>query len=289
MTDKELKKLNSKRLLGMIAERTERANRLQQENERLKGQIADRERHLSQMGELSKAILHSGGSVDEEKKTQVLEYLDMLRNAEGSEESGEAEAEKEEEAPGAITDWPTREQLLAEAKREGGRRRYIWSLKTTIYAIIIVTALAVLVAVMFLPVLQIYGTSMAPSLREGDFVISVKTGNFKTGDMVAFYYNNKVLVKRVMATPGQWVSVEQDGTVFVNNVKLDEPYLIEKAFGECDIEMPYQVPENRIFVMGDNRRDSIDSRSTMIGCIAEEQIVGKIVLRVWPLESFGKL
>ena len=285
MTDKELKKLSSKRLREMINEQTGKADRLQVENERLKERITDREQNLAQMGALAESILNNVSGLDAEKRQQAFEYLEKLREA----EAAEAEEEWEEESSEDAADWPTREQLLTEVKREGGRRRYIWSLKTTVYAIVIVAALATLVAVMFMPVLQIYGASMSPSLYEGDFVISVKTGNMKTGDMVAFYYNNKILVKRVIASPGQWVSVAQDGTVSVDDVELDEPYLIEKAYGECDIQMPYQVPENRIFVMGDNRRDSIDSRNTMIGCIAEEQIVGKIVFRVWPLGSFGKL
>lgn len=286
MTQKELKKLGGKRLREMINEQTEKADRLQAENERLKELITDREQNLARMGALAESILNNVSGLDAGKKREASEYLEKLREAKEAEADVQA---VEEGLSDTAADWPTREQLLEEAKREGGRRRYIWSFKTTVYTIIIVAAIAMLVVVMFTPVLQIYGTSMNPSLYEGDFVISVKTGNMKTGDMVAFYYNNKVLVKRVIASPGQWVNVAQDGTVFVDDVEIDEPYLIEKAYGECDIQMPYQVPENRIFVMGDNRRDSVDSRSTMIGCIAEEQIVGKLVFRIWPLDSFGKL
>ncbi len=150
-----------------------------------------------------------------------------------------------------------------------------------------VAAVSVLVAVLLLPVLRIYGTSMMPTLTEDELVLSVKGSRFETGDVIAFYYNNKILVKRVIAQAGQWVNIDQDGTVYVDNVEIDEPYVQEKAFGECDIELPYQVPEGRIFVMGDHRDVSVDSRNTSIGCVAEEQIVGKIVYTIWPLRDFG--
>ena len=157
------------------------------------------------------------------------------------------------------------------------------------FTLITVAAVAVLIAVLLLPVLQIYGTSMNPTLGEGDIVISVKGNSFSTGDVVAFYYNNKILVKRVIAHAGDWVQIDDDGNVFVNNKQIDEPYLLDKAKGECNITLPYQVPEGRIFVMGDHRSVSIDSRNTAVGCVAEEQIVGKIVFCIWPLKNFGKL
>lgn len=183
---------------------------------------------------------------------------------------------------------PTTRELEGELKRLNDRRRFRVTLRSTIFTLITVSAVAILIAVLLLPVLRIYGTSMHPILSEGDIVLSMKKTNVKTGDIIAFYYNNKILVKRVIANPGDWVDISEDGTVYINNEKLDEPYLIEeKAFGECNIKLPYQVPESRIFVMGDNRKVSIDSRNTSVGCVADEQIVGKIVFDVWPLTRFG--
>ncbi len=188
-----------------------------------------------------------------------------------------------------VLDIPTAEQLEAELKRERYKRRYHSVFRSTVYTLITVAAIAVLVATLWMPVLQIYGSSMTPTLSNGNIVISVKSGDFQSGDVIAFYYNNKILIKRVIAGPGDWVNIEKDGTVYVNNERLEEPYLTEKAFGECNIEIPYQVPESRLFVMGDHRSVSVDSRNTAVGCIAEEQIVGRILFRVWPLDHFGKV
>lgn len=184
---------------------------------------------------------------------------------------------------------PTAEQLQTELARERYRRKYRRVLKSTVYALVIVAAAAVLAATLWLPVLQIYGSSMSPTLKEGDILVSVKADDFKAGDIVAFYYNNKILVKRVIAGPGDWVDIDEDGTVSVNGKELKEPYLKEKALGDCDIELPYQVPDSRIFVMGDHRSVSVDSRSKSVGCVADEQIVGKLVFRLWPFKSIGTL
>lgn len=182
---------------------------------------------------------------------------------------------------------PSSEQLAAELKRVQYQYRYRNVLKSTLYTLITVAALAVLVATLWLPVLKIYGSSMTPTLQNGEIVFSVKTTKMEPGDVIAFYYNNKILVKRVIAGSGDWVDISQDGTVYVNGLAVDEPYLEEKAFGDADIELPYQVPDGRIFVMGDHRATSVDSRHIAVGCVAEEQIVGKIVFRIWPLEGLG--
>lgn len=182
---------------------------------------------------------------------------------------------------------PSVEQLETEIKRVNYKHRYRSVLRSTIYTLITVAAIAVLVATLWLPVLRIYGTSMNPTLQDGEIIFTVKTSQMEQGDILSFYYNNKILVKRVIATAGDWVDIKEDGTVYVNDVELDESYLTEKAFGETNIELPYQVPDGRIFVMGDQRATSVDSRNTAVGCVAEEQIVGKIVFRIWPLERFG--
>ena len=186
-------------------------------------------------------------------------------------------------------DLPGTAELEEELKRVRYRKNYAGVFRSTVYTLITVSAIAVLVAVLLLPVLRIYGTSMSPTLTEGNIVVSLKGSRFETGDVIAFYYNNKVLVKRVIANTGDWVDIDKEGNVYVNNELINEPYLTDKAFGECNIDLPYQVPESRIFVMGDNRSVSVDSRNTAVGCVAEEQIVGKIVFCVWPFSQFGKI
>lgn len=178
------------------------------------------------------------------------------------------------------------DSLQNELKRERYKRRFRRLLRSTVNALIVVAAVAALIATLVLPVLQISGTSMEPTLKDGDIVLLVKKQNLKTGDLCAFYYSNKILIKRVIAGPGDYLWIESDGTVFLNGEPLDEPYLTEKALGECDVEFPYQVPENNYFVMGDQRKTSVDSRSRVIGCVAKDQIVGKIFCKIWPLSEF---
>ncbi len=189
----------------------------------------------------------------------------------------------------AIKEPPTVEQLEQEFNRERYKKRYNRVLRSTVYTLITVAAAAVLVATLFLPVLRIYGTSMTPTMTDGDIVVSVKGGSFERGDIIAFWFNNKILIKRVIAQAGEWVDIDEEGNVSINDEPLEEPYLTERALGECDIELPYQVPEGRVFVMGDHRSTSSDSRNSAVGCVAEEQIVGKLVFRVWPYSGFGPL
>lgn len=182
---------------------------------------------------------------------------------------------------------PTTEQLEAELKRVRYKSRYRSVLRSTIYSLITVAAIAVLITTLWFPVLRVYGNSMTPTLQNGEIIFTVKVSEFEPGDIISFYYNNKILIKRVIARSGEWVNMDADGNVYVNETLLDEPYLDEKAFGDCNIELPYQVPEGRAFVMGDQRSTSVDSRNSAVGCVAQEQIVGKILFRVWPLEKFG--
>lgn len=181
---------------------------------------------------------------------------------------------------------PQLDDLQKELKRERYKRRFRRLLRSSIHALIVVAAVAALVATLVLPVLQIAGTSMEPSLNDGDIVLLVKKNDLQTGDLCAFYYSNKILIKRVIAGPGDYIWIQPDGTVYLNGEPLDEPYVSQKALGECDVEFPYQVPENAYFVMGDKRETSIDSRSSVIGCIPQDQIVGKIFCKFWPLSAF---
>ena len=187
----------------------------------------------------------------------------------------------------AVSEIPAVERLESELKREKYRRRYLSVLRSTVYTLLVVAAAAVLVATLWLPVLQIYGNSMSPTLIEGAHLVSLKSDRFNTGDVVAFYYNNRILVKRVIAGPGDWVDIDRDGNVYVNEELIEEPYLVEKAFGICDLELPYQVPANKFFVMGDHRSVANDSRLSAIGCVASDDIVGRLVFRVWPFSAFG--
>lgn len=182
---------------------------------------------------------------------------------------------------------PKIDQIEEELQREKHKGRYERTLRSTIYSLIVVAAIAVLVATIFMPVLRIYGSSMEPTVNEGEIVISLKGSSFQCGDVIGLYYGNQLLVKRVIAGPGQWVDIDKDGNVKVDGVLIDEPYITEKAYGDVNIKLPYQVPDGKYFVMGDHRATSSDSRLTSIGCIADDQIVGRIVYRVWPLSSFG--
>jgi signal peptidase I len=169
------------------------------------------------------------------------------------------------------------------------KKRYGSALRGTVYSLAVVAAAAILIATLWLPVLQITGVSMDPTLVDGQFVVALKNSDFEPGDITAFYYNNKILIKRVIASAGDWVDIDRNGNVSVNGLELEEPYLQEKALGECNIELPYQVPDGKVFVMGDDRAVSLDSRTTAVGPISKEQVLGLVVFRVWPLSEFGRV
>lgn len=184
---------------------------------------------------------------------------------------------------------PTSQEVEQELKRENYKHRYRKTLKSTIFALITAAAAAVLVATLLLPVLQIYGSSMSPTLEEKQIVVSVKDKELEAGDIVAFYYGSKVLIKRYIAGPGDWVDVLEDGTILVNGDLLDEPYIENKHYGVSDLEYPYQVPEGTYFLVGDQRETSVDSRHSTVGCVSREDIIGKIIFRAWPFDVVGTL
>ena len=175
--------------------------------------------------------------------------------------------------------------LEEELEQQYRLRNRVTTARRMAFTLVTVAAVAVLVAILWMPVLKIYGTSMTPTLSAGDIVVSVKAADMKPGDVVAFYYNNEVLVKRLIGVPGDWIDIDKDGNVYLNGVLLDEPYVTEKAFGDCNISLPYQVPENRYFVLGDHRSVSVDSRNSAVGCVTQDQIVGKITMRLWPVSQ----
>ena len=186
-------------------------------------------------------------------------------------------------------EYPTLEQMEDEIAYLKYRKKYGSVLRGTINSLAVVAAIAILIATLWMPVLQITGASMTPTLIDGQFVVAMKTDDFEPGDITAFYYNNKILIKRVIASAGDWVNIEENGDVFINGILLEEPYIQEKALGECNIELPYQVPDGKVFVMGDDRAVSLDSRTTAVGPVSSEQVLGRVVLRVWPLAELGRI
>ena len=184
-----------------------------------------------------------------------------------------------------ISSLPTKKQVETERKRYRRQKAYNKALGGTVYVLTIVAAVAVLIATLVLPVLQIEGTSMEPTLVNGDVVLLTKTTSFDRGELCGFSWNNKLLIKRVIGVPGDWIEIDTDGTVYLNGEKLDEPYAEQLSVGECDLEFPYQVPQEQYFVLGDMRESSIDSRNTLIGCVKKDQIVGKVFFRIWPFKT----
>ena len=181
------------------------------------------------------------------------------------------------------------EQLEEALKKEQYKRTFVSVLRNTIFSLLVVAAAAVIIAVLILPVMRINGSSMTPTLEDGDIVVCLNDQKYKTGDVIGFYYNNNILIKRVIATSGDWVDIDLDGNVYVNGTLLHEPYVSEKAYGDCNIKLPYQVPDGRCFVMGDHRDISVDSRNSGIGCISNEMVVGRLLLRVWPFDQMGAI
>ena len=180
---------------------------------------------------------------------------------------------------------PTKQQVETERKRYRRQKAYNKALGGTVYVLTIVAAIAVLIATLVLPVLQIEGTSMEPTLVSGDIVLLTKTTKFDRGELCGFSWNNKLLIKRVIGIPGDWIEIDTDGTIYLNGEKLDEPYAAQLSVGECDLEFPFQVPQEQYFVLGDMRESSIDSRNTLIGCVEKDQIVGKLFFRIWPFKT----
>ena len=182
---------------------------------------------------------------------------------------------------------PTLTEIQSERKRIRRKDYYRQALRGTVSVLVVVAAVAVLIATLFLPILQISGDSMSPTLEHDEIVVLLKTKKFERGDLIGFYYQGKILLKRVIALPEDEVAIDADGNVYVNGELLEEPYVTDKGLGDCDLEFPYKVPGTSYFVMGDRRSNSVDSRNSVVGSIPQEDIIGKVFVRVWPFSRFG--
>ncbi len=181
---------------------------------------------------------------------------------------------------------PASDLIQLELNRVENRRRFKRVMRNTLAVLVSVAAIAVLAATFLLPVMRIYGNAMTPTVSEGEMVLAIKTKEPKRGDILAFYYNNRILIRRVIALPGETVSMDEFGNVTVNSLSLAEAYIYQKTIGTCDIEFPFRVPDDGWFVLGDNRLSSIDSRSSVVGCVSEDQFVGKVFVSFWPIQGF---
>lgn len=182
---------------------------------------------------------------------------------------------------------PSLDEIQRERKRIRRGAYYRQALRGTVSVLVVVAAIAVLIATLFLPILQISGDSMSPTLDHDEIVVLLKTKEFDRGDLIGFYYQGKILLKRVVALPEDEVVIDGEGNVYVNEELLEEPYVTEKSLGDCDLEFPHRVPGTGYFVLGDRRTNSVDSRNSVIGAITREDIIGKVCVRVWPLSRFG--
>lgn len=185
--------------------------------------------------------------------------------------------------------FPDMDDIENELTRLKEKRSWTRALRNAVFTVVTVAAAAVLIAMLFLPVVRITGTSMEPNLMDGDILVGVKSGEYTTGEICCFYYNNKILLKRVIGKPGDVVDMDEVGYVYLNGERLDEPYLSERSAGISDVQFPVQIPDGKLFVLGDHRATSVDSRSTAVGLVDIDNVVGRMLFRVWPLDEFGSI
>ena len=235
--------------------------------------------HKKQLSEVLKEVVSSMLKKDQNTELKDLKRDDLI------EVIHQLQGELEQEGK----DVPFKQEVEKEHNKINQRKEIRTTAKHIVSVLIVVAAISVLLSTMFFPILKVSGVSMEPTLENGQVIVLEKSGKFEIGDLIGFYYQNKILLKRVIGQAGDYIDMDASGNVYVNSVKIDEPYIKELALGDCEITFPYQVPDGKIFVLGDNRAKSVDSRSNLIGCVSEEQIVGRVIFRIWPLNSFGFL